>query len=120
MVKALFLSLSPLDNDNRILKEIKSLLSINLKVFSISVATKKEFDFFNSISVKHTAKRIFGIPGISSVLLYYKVIKESIKHKNSSIIHCNDLNTLPIGVIIKKFFNKDTKIVYDAHEYEIN
>uniref|UniRef100_UPI002B24BEB2 glycogen/starch synthase n=1 Tax=Aliarcobacter butzleri TaxID=28197 RepID=UPI002B24BEB2 len=37
-----------------------------------------------------------------------------------SIIHCNDLNTLPIGVIIKKFFNKDTKIVYDAHEYEIN
>jgi glycosyltransferase involved in cell wall biosynthesis len=27
---------------------------------------------------------------------------------------------LPIGVIVKRFFNKDAKIVYDAHEYEIN
>ena len=47
----------------------------------------------------------------------YRVVK---KYKNSDILHCNDLNTLPIGVIIKKFFNYDAKIVYDAHEYEIN
>jgi glycosyltransferase involved in cell wall biosynthesis len=40
--------------------------------------------------------------------------------KNSDILHCNDLNTLPIGVIVKLFFNKKVKIVYDAHEYEIN
>ena len=41
-----------------------------------------------------------------------------IRNQNVDIIHCNDLNTLPIGVIIKKFFNKNIKIVYDAHEYE--
>jgi len=38
--------------------------------------------------------------------------------KDSDIIHCNDLLTLPMGVIVKKFYNKDVKIVYDAHEYE--
>jgi len=40
------------------------------------------------------------------------------KCKDSDIIHCNDLLTLPMGVIVKKFYNKDVKIVYDAHEYE--
>jgi len=38
--------------------------------------------------------------------------------KDSDIIHCNDLYTLPMGVIVKKFYNKNVKIVYDAHEYE--
>ncbi|NKQ41715.1 MAG: glycosyltransferase family 4 protein, partial [Sulfurovum sp.] len=47
----------------------------------------------------------------------YKVVKE---YKTSDILHCNDLNALPIGYIIKKFYNKNVKIVYDAHEYEIN
>ena len=45
----------------------------------------------------------------------YRVVKE---YKKSDIIHCNDLDTLPIGFIIKKIFNKNVKIVYDAHEYE--
>jgi len=40
------------------------------------------------------------------------------KCKDSDIIHCNDLLTLPMGVIVKKFYNKNVKIVYDAHEYE--
>ena len=40
------------------------------------------------------------------------------EYKQIDIIHCNDLETLPIGVIIKRFFNKKVKIVYDAHEYE--
>jgi len=40
--------------------------------------------------------------------------------KKSDISHCNDLNALPVGVVVKKFFNKNVKIVYDAHGYEIN
>ena len=38
--------------------------------------------------------------------------------KERDIVHCNDLLTLPMGVIAKKFYNKNLKIVYDAHEYE--
>lgn len=34
------------------------------------------------------------------------------------IYHCNDLNTLPIGVSIKALLNRKAKVVYDAHEYE--
>ncbi|RLA77226.1 MAG: glycosyl transferase family 1, partial [Epsilonproteobacteria bacterium] len=58
---------------------------------------------------------------IIQVFKYFEFIYRVIKrYKTSDILHCNDLNTLPIGVIIKKFFNKNVRIVYDAHEYEIN
>ncbi|MBN4072121.1 glycosyltransferase family 4 protein [Flavobacteriales bacterium AH-315-E23] len=45
----------------------------------------------------------------------YRVIKT---HKHHDVYHCNDLNALPIGYIIKRFYNTGAKIVYDAHEYE--
>jgi len=46
-------------------------------------------------------------------------VKESVSYcKTFDILHCNDINMLPIAVIIKKFYKKDIKIVYDAHEYE--
>lgn len=105
MNKILFLSLSSLDNDTRILKEIKSLKEHNYIVNSLSINTNTNFDF--NISINHVSKRILGIPGISTLILYNKVIYKIIKkYKNIDIIHCNDLNTLPVGVIIKKFFNK--------------
>jgi glycosyltransferase involved in cell wall biosynthesis len=34
------------------------------------------------------------------------------------IIHCNDLNALPISVALKVFSSKPLKIVYDCHEYQ--
>lgn len=39
-------------------------------------------------------------------------------YKKEEIFHCNDLYALPPAYIIKKFFNKDVKIVYDCHEHE--
>jgi glycosyltransferase involved in cell wall biosynthesis len=44
----------------------------------------------------------------------YRIIRE---YKNCDVMHCNDLNALHIGVI-SKLFNKNLKVVYDAHEYE--
>lgn len=41
-----------------------------------------------------------------------------ISFSDTLLVHCHDLNTLPIGVAIKLFFNKKVKVVYDAHEYE--
>ena len=55
----------------------------------------------------------------SKIIAYIKFIKQALYHSvNANIIHCNDLNTLPIGIIIKKFYNQNVKIIYDAHEYE--
>lgn len=52
---------------------------------------------------------------ISLYKLFFQFAKEA---KDADIIHCNDLYTLPMGVIVKKYYKKDVKIVYDAHEYE--
>ncbi|KZZ11328.1 hypothetical protein A3750_06470, partial [Oleiphilus sp. HI0079] len=40
--------------------------------------------------------------------------------RKSDVIHCNDLNTLPVGALIKLVRFGRVKVVYDAHEYEIN
>jgi len=64
-------------------------------------------------------RKNIGIFG--KIKVYLEYIYRSVKLcRRSDILHCNDLNTLPIGVIVKLFFNKSVKIVYDAYEYEIN
>ena len=53
-------------------------------------------------------------------LIKYFELKRKIinyyKDKNLKIIHCHDLNTLPIGVKLKK--KTGANIIYDAHELE--
>lgn len=39
------------------------------------------------------------------------------KFRKVNVVHCNDLNALPVGLLIK-LFGKNTKVVYDCHEYE--
>jgi len=66
--------------------------------------------------VKRTIKKIFNryfrLHKLKFNMLFVR------KAKDSDIIHCNDLYTLPMGVMVKKLYNKNVKIVYDAHEYE--
>jgi len=123
--KVISLVLNNFKNDSRVLKENISLKKAGYEVQVVALHEEplKEFDNVQNIPV-HRIKlksRGWSKHKIVQLLKYfeftYKVIKQ---YKDSDIIHSNDLNTLPIGVIIKKFFNKDAKIVYDAHEYEIN
>uniref|UniRef100_UPI002B2442DE glycosyltransferase n=1 Tax=Aliarcobacter butzleri TaxID=28197 RepID=UPI002B2442DE len=119
------LVLNNFKNDSRVLKENISLQKAGHKVKVVALYEEplKEYENVQNIPV-HRIKlktRSWSKHKLIQLLKYFEFIYKVVKqYKNSSIIHCNDLNTLPIGVIIKKFFNKDTKIVYDAHEYEIN
>ena len=45
------------------------------------------------------------------------LVKAVITYRKVDIIHCNDLNALPVGLLIK-LFGRDKKVVYDCHEYE--
>lgn len=110
-------------NDSRVLKENISLenAGYDVKVVALHEEALKEFDEVKNIPV-HRIKlrtREWSKNKIIQLLKYfefvYKVVKE---YENSDIFHCNDLNTLPAGVIIKKFFNKNAKVVYDSHEYQ--
>jgi glycosyltransferase involved in cell wall biosynthesis len=110
-------------NDSRVLKENISLQRAGYDVTVVAMYEEplEEFEKVQGIHVhrvkiksrslsKHPMVQFFKY-----LELLYRVVKA---YKMSDILHCNDLNALPIGVVIKKFFNKKAKIVYDAHEYE--
>jgi len=123
MKKVISIVLNNFKNDSRVLKENISLQNAGyeVKVVALHEEPLKEFDIVQNIAVHRIKLRSRGwsknklIQLLKYFEFVYRVIK---KYKHSDIIHCNDLNALPIGFIIKSFFNKNTKIVYDAHEYE--
>jgi len=110
-------------NDSRVMKESISLANNGYEVYvlahhdkNLSIDEKKDNFFIKRFSY---LDRTITKNKIVKLKAYFTYIKESIHYcKDFDILHCNDLNTLPIGFIIKKFFNKNVKIVYDAHEYE--
>jgi glycosyltransferase involved in cell wall biosynthesis len=110
-------------NDSRVLKENISLKKAGYEVQVVALHEKplKEYDEIQNIQVHRVILKSREwskhkvVQSLKYIEFIYKVIK---KYKMCDIIHCNDLNSLPIGVIIKKFFNNEVKIVYDAHEYE--
>ncbi|MEA3491296.1 MAG: glycosyltransferase family 4 protein [Campylobacterota bacterium] len=115
--------LNNFQNDSRVLKESISLQNAGYKVKVVALHEEplQEFDIVQNIEV-HRVKlrsRSWSKHKAIQLLKYfefmYRVIRE---HKHSDILHCSDLNTLPVGVTIKKIFNKNAQIVYDAHEYE--
>jgi len=123
MKKVLSIVLNNFKNDSRVLKENISLkkAGYDVQVVALYDEGQKEFESIQNIPV-HRIKlksRNWLKNKLVQLLKYFEFVYKVIKnYKNSDIIHCNDLNTLPIGVIIKKFFNKNAKIVYDAHKYE--
>jgi glycosyltransferase involved in cell wall biosynthesis len=121
--KIVSIVLNNFQNDSRVLKTNISLQNggYDVKVVALFEDGIKEFEIVQNIQVhrvklvsKNWSKNKF-VQLIKYFEFIYRVVKQ---YKDSDILHCNDLNALPIGVIIKKFFNKDIKIVYDAHEHE--
>ena len=110
-------------NDSRVLKEGLSLLKYGYEVEIIAHhdrALPKE-ETQNGLIVKRLAylDRTVTKGKMGKLKAYVAFVKESVVYcKHFDILHCNDINMLPIAVIIKKFYNKNVKIVYDAHEHE--
>jgi glycosyltransferase involved in cell wall biosynthesis len=110
-------------NDSRVLKENISLYNAGYN--TIVVALHEEFlsesENIQNIQVHRIKLRQYKYSKniIVKILKHIEFAKKSIKFfKDYDIFHCNDINTLHIGVIIKIYYNKNAKVVYDAHEYE--
>jgi glycosyltransferase involved in cell wall biosynthesis len=123
MKKVISIVLNNFKNDSRVLKTNISLQNsgYDVEVVALWEENLKERDIVQSIPV-HRVKlksKNWSKNSLVQLIKYfeflYRITKE---YKNSDILHCNDLNALPIGVIVKRFYNRDIKIVYDAHEYE--
>jgi len=110
-------------NDSRVLKESISLSDGGYDVEVIAHGDKGLDNFERETNFKIrrfsylNREESKGI--VSKLGAYLNYIRLSAKHcKEFDIIHCNDLDTLPIAFIVKKFYNKNIKVIYDAHEYE--
>ena len=122
MKRVLLLVLNNFKNDSRVLKEAISLKKggYDVQVVALHDRGQKVYEKIEEIPVhrielksRNWSKKSF-VQLLKYIEFTYRVLKNYRKYE---IIHCNDLNTLPIGVLIK-FLHKDAKIVYDAHEYE--
>jgi len=109
-------------NDSRVLKEAKSLDKAGYDITIIAHGDDglNNNEIVDTIAVRRLSflnrKKASTLQKISA---YFKYISQAVKVvKNSNILHCHDLNTMPIAFIVKKLYNKSIKIVYDAHEYE--
>jgi glycosyltransferase involved in cell wall biosynthesis len=123
MKKVISIVLNNFRNDSRVLKTNISLQNngYDVQVVAIWEDGLKEFEEVQNIPV-HRMKLVsknWSKNKLVQLFKYFEFLYRTVKkYKDNDILHCNDLNALPIGVIIKKFFNKNAKIVYDAHEYE--
>lgn len=109
-------------NDSRVLKEA---ISLSKSQYDVEVIAHCDIDletteYIEGIKIRRVSylnrKKASIFRKIYAYLIY---IIQAIKlARKKDIVHCNDLNTLPISFLIKKILNKKIKVIYDAHEYE--
>ena len=123
--KLISIVLNNFQNDSRVLRENLSLKNAgySTQVVALHEDGLKEYEKIQGVAV-HRVKLIsrgWSKNSVIQLLKYVEFVVRVIKtYRRSDFFHCNDLNTLPIGIIIKFLFNRSTKVVYDSHEYTIN
>ena len=118
MKKVINLLFNDFTNDNRVLKESRSLQHNGFQVELIATHFDKNLpkeERIEGIEVRRVDVGYFKSLPINLAVFWIKAI---LKYRKANIFHANDLYALPPAYIIKKFFNKDAKIVYDCHEHE--
>lgn len=115
--------LNPFVNDSRVIKESGSLVKDGYAVSVIcmhegSLPVRECVNGVNVARIPLRSRSWYKVKPIQ-LLKYLEFVARAIPlARKADIVHCNDLNALPVGVIIKSFFNRSVKVVYDAHEYE--
>jgi glycosyltransferase involved in cell wall biosynthesis len=124
MKRVAVLVLNEYVNDSRVIKQVESLSNkYAVDVFALNNGTFKELER-SSTNVRVLRKVSYAKPSdfllkkIKQAFVYFQYFITSLLTLNKyDIVHCNDLETLPIGML-GKLFNRNLKVVYDAHEYE--
>jgi glycosyltransferase involved in cell wall biosynthesis len=121
MKRILHIVLNPVINDSRVLKEAESLGRHGYKVAILGVQNEsgdlpeqEELSFFKICRVRLTTKKLPKmrvIQFIKYIEYMYRALLFAIRYM-PEVIHCHDLNTLPIGFICSR------KVIYDTHEFQ--
>lgn len=124
----LHLSHTDISNDSRILKEIISLKSLNIKIFSFGVTLdelgtpKHKQSDLQICSFILLSRSFWLLPRpikylLNIIELTLRIVANAFPLR-PSIVHCHDTLVLPAGLILKFFFKAN--LIYDAHELESN
>ncbi len=118
MKKIINLLFNDFTNDNRVLKESRTLVNNGYNVTLVATHFDKSLpkeEEIEGIKVKRIGVGDIKLLPLNLILFWLYIVKN---YKNEKIFHCNDLYGLPPAYFIKKFLKKDIKIVYDCHEHE--
>lgn len=123
-LRAVLIVLNNFNPDGRVLKEANSLVNQNLfvSVCAMHESGLAENENRDGLDVQRIRLRSRSLPKIRIIQIfkYLEFIFRAIaRFRSYDIAHCNDLNALPIGVLMK-CFNRKLCLIYDAHEYEIH
>ena len=108
--------------DQRVLKEIQTLVSLDCEVNlycwdqDSDLIEYEERIGFNITRIKIKVAKQIGVEKIKYLLKFYKQLLKKIRSEKNEydLIYVHDFLLLPLGVILKYKFKK--KLVYDAHE----
>ncbi len=111
-------------NDSRVLKTSLTIMSLGLDVLVVALHNDglAEHDVVNGVKVHRINLMSRSWPKLKliQIIKYIEFVWRAVRIcRGCSVIHCNDLNGLLPGVLIK-WLNKGVKIVYDSHEFAIN
>lgn len=114
--------LNTFEHDNRVLKEAISLQKTGayVKVVCLHEEGLRENDLIEGVLVERIRLRTkkWSKQQIIQLIKYVELLTKIVfRYRKGNIYHCNDLNTLPIGVMLK-IIGRNKKIVYDMHEHE--
>ncbi|MFH1547235.1 MAG: glycosyltransferase [bacterium] len=118
MKKVINILFNDFTNDNRVMKECRTLKNNGYKVELVATHfdnSLPEEEKVEGITVKRVNVGRIKFLTLNLFLFWVHIV---LKYKNQKMFHCNDLYGLPPAWFIKTFLNKEVKIVYDCHEHE--
>ncbi|XKE47245.1 glycosyltransferase family 4 protein [Halomonas organivorans] len=122
MTDVLNVVLNSFKHDSRVLKSSHALQSygFGLLVVALHEDGLLEDDTVRGIKVDRVklVSRPWPKAKVIQAIKYLEFLVRAVaRYRRYKIVHCNDLNALPVGVLIK-LFGSQVKVVYDCHEYE--
>lgn len=107
-------------NDNRVLKECRSLIAHGYAVscFCLKSERTKKHEVIDGIEIHRLALWTEKLPSFCNPLKYLEFLMRMQRPlRRFDILHVNDFEPLPTAWLVKKFKSK-MKLVYDSHEYQ--
>lgn len=121
MKKVVSITLNNFINDNRVLKEVRSLhkagFEVTVSCLELNGEPLEEDHEEYKVRRIHIRARVLPRGKIFGAMKYAELVLKTLwRYRNFDIWHCNDFEPLVMASMLK-FFKRKLVIVYDAHEY---